>query len=264
MSGRHQQVDKLRKLLALAGSPNEHESKVARRAADRLMLRYGLTEADVREADDAGYCEMSLGITGWNVTWRFTLVSLAARVCGVEAVALRRGAKRLVKLCGARRDVGMANELYQKLENVVGELESRVAADGPVELLSLMVGDVSARTISDSFRRGAVAGLARLFYVAKQRERSEARDSTPAGAAVPVVEKPEDGCRALVRVRSLVGARATTHTDRVREKYSPETRPIDIVGDSVPLLFDLGYRFAVGQVVVGSDGNVQIKQRRGR
>lgn len=264
MSGRHQQVDKLRKLLALAGSPNEHEAQVARRAADRLMLKHGLTEGDVREADDIEYFEMSLGIAGWNATWRFVLVSLAAKVCGVEAVALRKGAKRLVKLCGARRDVGMANELYQKLENVVGELESRVAEDGQVELLSLMVGDVSARTISDSFRRGAVAGIARLFYLAKQRERTEVRDSTPADPAVPAVEKPEDVCRALVRVRSLVGAWVTTHTDRVKEKYAPETRPIDIVGDSAPLLFDLGYSFAVGQVVVGSDGNVQIKQRRGR
>jgi hypothetical protein len=45
--------DKIAKLLALAGSHNDHEAKAALLAARRLMARYKLTERVVeREKDD--------------------------------------------------------------------------------------------------------------------------------------------------------------------------------------------------------------------
>lgn len=265
MRARDQQVDKLRKLLALASSPNVHEAKVARQAADRLMRKRGITEEDVKAADDAGYFEMSLGIKGWNATWRFALVSLAAQVHGVKALAMQRGAKRHVKLCGPRREVGLAHDLYLRLSEIVRDLEVLAAEDGRVVRLARLMGDVSAREMSDAFRRGAVAGIVVVFRRARKRGASE--ESRPASERVKQdspasVEVPTSECRELVRVRSLATVSSSDHEEKVREKYSPETKPIDIVGNSDPLLFGLGCRLATAHVEVGTDGEIVFKPRR--
>lgn len=46
-------LDRIRKLLALAGSPNQHEAEIAMRKAHELMLRHNIEEARARTAADA-------------------------------------------------------------------------------------------------------------------------------------------------------------------------------------------------------------------
>jgi len=208
---------------------------------------------------------MPLGISGWNATWRFTLVTLAARICGVEAVALRRGTRRLVKICGSKAEVVRGHDLYQRLLTVVRELEVMVATDGRSALLATMVGDISAREISDSFRRGVVAGMVQLYSASRKRKETEvAGGSPPAAEAGAGATDSGEVCRALVRVRSLVAVGAEpSHAGRVRERYAPETRPIDIVGCSNSLLFELGYSCALAELVlVGDDAQVRARRRR--
>ena len=44
-------LDRIRKLLALAGSPNQHEAEIAMRKAHELMLRHNIEVANTRQAD---------------------------------------------------------------------------------------------------------------------------------------------------------------------------------------------------------------------
>lgn len=52
-------LDKIRKLLALAGSPNQHEAEVAMATASRLLLRHNLSLADTTTPHD--YAARTLG-----------------------------------------------------------------------------------------------------------------------------------------------------------------------------------------------------------
>lgn len=44
-------IEKIRKLLALAGSPNEHEAALALQRAQELMARYNIEYADLKESE---------------------------------------------------------------------------------------------------------------------------------------------------------------------------------------------------------------------
>lgn len=44
-------IDRIRKLLALAGSPNQHEAEIAMRKAHELMLRHNIEVASTRQAE---------------------------------------------------------------------------------------------------------------------------------------------------------------------------------------------------------------------
>jgi len=49
---RQKRMDKVSKLLALAMSPNKHESKLAARMAAEMMERYGLSAGDIKTKED--------------------------------------------------------------------------------------------------------------------------------------------------------------------------------------------------------------------
>lgn len=85
MTRREKQLDRLAKLLALAGSPNACEADAARRQAERFMRKYGLRREDVASRE-VGYHEVTMSGRGWDSDWRFRLASTAARAYGAEAV----------------------------------------------------------------------------------------------------------------------------------------------------------------------------------
>ena len=270
MHDRVSKIEKLRKLLALASSPNRHEAEAAGKAADRYMRRHHLTEYDVARADADAYCEVSLGVAGWSANWRFVLVTLAAREHGAEAVALQYGSRRKVKICGARSSVEKARRLYERLEEHVKKLEVEAAREYGEELAAMRF-QASARQISDSFRRGAVMGLARLYELAKlrresrpadpeesskSRETSQVEDKTKAAPTAPCTET------ALVRSTTVASRASSDHSERVKERYAPKEKPVDVFGNSDPILFDLGARFAMVRSVVGPDGDVMLKSEK--
>ncbi|CAN5724539.1 hypothetical protein BH11MYX3_BH11MYX3_16700 [soil metagenome] len=51
--GNERALDRIRKLLALAGSPNQHEAEIAMRKAHELMLRHNIEDARARTQSDA-------------------------------------------------------------------------------------------------------------------------------------------------------------------------------------------------------------------
>lgn len=282
MSSREDKVDKLRKLLALGGSPNAHEADAARRSAERFMRRHGLTRRDVEEADDEAYCEVSLGAVGWDATWRFALATVAARRCGVEVVGLQFGQRRKVKVCGARGSVRRAEKLFKELENAVRILE-REAAVRYGRVVAKLVGELTASEISDSFRQGVVYGIARVCRSGGKKSTSgddegsavgrgrAASGSADGGKTVepdaPRLEGADRGCRALVRYGELAVSgdlRLAEHAEKVRERHAPVEKSVDLRDEAHPLLFELGCKMAEARVKVSEDGEITLVGRRSR
>jgi hypothetical protein len=230
---------RLAKLLALTTSSAVHEAAVARRAADALMLKYGLTEVDAKTEELSGFYERPLGAKGWDKAWRFALVTVAARSCGAEAIALRVGKRKKVRLVGERRDVEDSHALYSELLLVVTDLEVLAAAELASDLADL-AGDCSPSEAADAVRLGMVWGIAATL-------KKKTMDEAMGGGA----SSSQRG-RALARVRP-------DHSKQVKAKYDP------VVGESPqeeaasPILVALGLEFAKLRLVV-SEGGFRIRR----
>jgi hypothetical protein len=267
---RRRALDKLRKLLALAQSSNPHEAAAARSRADSLMARHHLTEDDVVEHANTDYHEVSLGDRGWTAAWRFALVTVAARSCGVEAVALQDGRRRKVRLCGARGKIAEARQFYAELLDVIRDLEKLALDEYGDELGQLVVGN-SARDITDAFRQGAVIGLAAAMDAARNRRQGQAESSVEEGElsdrspGAPAGEAKISGEVGMV----LRGVRGhwpeDEHREKIREKYAPRQRPV-IAEDKVsePLVFLFGRRLAASRVMFKDDGSVELMRSKQR
>lgn len=242
MADRERLLARLRKLLALRDSPNGHEAAAARAAAESLMLRHGLTEAEAAAEPRTGYYELPMGARGWGSAWRFALVTVAARSCGAEAVALQSGSRRKVRIVGERADVECARDLYLQLLEVVRGVERRAASEYAEELVELASWG-GARAGADSFRRGVVHQLAVMLL---GRRRPDPGAGGPYPAADPVVP-----------ASSL--ARVGRHAGRLKNKYDPQERPIDLDDATVPLMFEMGRRLAGTWLSLGPDGGVRLK-----
>ena len=165
-------LERLRKLLALTASPNANEAAVARNKASKLMQEHGLSEQEVLDSDSAGRMfEMSMGVEGFSARWKFVLVVLVARAHGCEAVGLRRGKMRKVRVVGMKKDVEKTSKLFVHL---LGEIECIVkieCSDPPDEILIEVARGRrrNLRTYLDSFRRGAVMALAERLRAPKKK-----------------------------------------------------------------------------------------------
>jgi hypothetical protein len=254
---RRRALDKLRKLLALAQSSNPHEAEAARSRADFIMARHHFTEDDVVEHSNTDYHEVSLGDRGWTAAWRFALVTVAARSCGAEAVALQDGRRRKVRLCGERGKVAEARELYTELLDVVKVLEKLALDEYGDELGELVVGD-SARDITDAFRQGAVIGLAVAVDAASEGRR-RATTPRPADRSADVTSSKAK----ISETRGEVACRdvKAEHAEKIREKYAPGEKSV-IAAEEVTesLVFMFGRRLAASRVTFGEDGRAKVRR----
>lgn len=79
---REEALDKIKKCLALAASPEAHEAAAAMRQAQKLMAQFGLTEADVTLADVAEAKQQAQNAP--MVRWEASLAAMVARAFGCE------------------------------------------------------------------------------------------------------------------------------------------------------------------------------------
>ncbi len=238
---RERQLERLRRLLALEGSANVHEADAARRAAERLMSQHGLSRADAAQDAQSGYFELPMGATGWNATWRFALVTIAARHCGAEALALVVGPRRKVRIVGERACVEASKILYEEMLGIVRTLELHVGTEYAHEI-SEIAEWAGIRAVSDSFRRGVVWGLGKALAIA-----SSASD----------VQAPEPEAKDGVVVK--VELKTADPSDKVREKFDPEVKPNNLDDADVFQMYDLGIVAVRAYVVVKADGSLQVR-----
>jgi hypothetical protein len=190
-SGRSRILARVRKMLALATSSNEHEAVAAREAADSLKREHGLTDAEISAPDEQEIHEMPMGAAGFEAGWKFTLVTVVARSCHCEAVGLRVGERRKVRIVGKRPDVDRADRIFRHLLVAIDRLAAveigAIDWDDPSE--ASPAGSSDPEAYLDSYRLGAVARVSELFR-SRSRERE---DPAPGRSTALAIDRQDRG-----------------------------------------------------------------------
>lgn len=79
---RDEALDKIKKCLALAASPEQHEAAAALRQAQKLMAQFGLNESDVTLADVGEVRQKAQNVPV--VRWEAALAGMVARAFGCD------------------------------------------------------------------------------------------------------------------------------------------------------------------------------------
>jgi len=185
--------ERIRKLLALADSPNENEAAAAAEKAQALMLRYGIELAVVAASGGERLAVDEHVLDGKVDPWRRMLAAAVARSAGGEIVWEPGGSGRnqgKIFFYGPAGTVGGIVALYRYLEAQLVVISAAATA-------TRREWRVHGRTWRNSFLLGAVSRLG---------QRLDARRAKTTMAA--------DNSRALVLVKTAV--------DREIERRWPE------------------------------------------
>jgi hypothetical protein len=193
--------ERIRKLLALADSPNENEAAAAAEKAQALMLRYGIELATVAASSGDRLAVDEHVLAGKVDPWRRILAAAVARSAGGEIVwapgDYGRSQGKLF-FYGPAGAVGAIVELYRYLEAQLVVISASATA-------TRRERRVHGRTWRNSFLLGAVGRLA---------QRLDARRAQTAETA--------DNSRALVLVKSAVDHEIERrHPDLESSSYRP-------------------------------------------
>ena len=168
-------LDRVKKLLALSTSSNVNEAANAAAAAQKLMLEHKLTEADVSDTQEGQMFELSMGAAGFSMRWKFVLVTAVARSFFCEAVGLRVGQRRKVRIVGRREDVEIAARVFRHLHSEINRLAKIEieAVDWDEGVYSCRLGlaagiEHDPGQYLESFRRGAVAAVIAKFRTGEE------------------------------------------------------------------------------------------------
>ena len=181
---REQVLEKVRRLLALSQSNNEHEAAVAAAKAEQLLQEHRLTEAELEITNDAqerAALEADpLDVLGRNGTvWKGVLVYGISKLHGCYCYIDRdRNFRQRYRLIGRPSDVNSVRYLYAWLTTEIERLTQKHAGKG--------------RTWMNSYRRGAVSGILDAMREANRVSRVQAT-----GAALVKIDSRQIESEAL-------------------------------------------------------------------
>lgn len=230
MSDRAKVIDKVRKILSRTQSSNANEAAAAAALAAKLMRDNALSETDVTaEVGDPGdmVTEVVVGSDGFMAPWRFALVFEVSRAFFCDAIALRIGQRRKVRIIGRKDDAEVAMMVFKHLVKEIERLADDEMCD-PDVLFNMhidnlerfvSVGDSpsseTARGYKDSFRRGAVIAIA---WRLKNEFEEFARSSEK---ALVLVEKRHDEAKQF-RINKYGQSRELGAEDAVQRQSTDE------------------------------------------
>ncbi len=156
-------LDRIRRLLRLAESPNVHEAAVAAARAQELMARHRIEAAALDDADGgAGVKDLRdapLDGSKRLRAWKTHLADAVARANGCRVYLLERDGMKHIVLVGRAEDAELVRLLYP-------ELVKRV------EVLTWLHGQGRTRSFCHAFRLGVVTTLhERLALAAAEAKR---------------------------------------------------------------------------------------------
>jgi hypothetical protein len=165
--------DRIRKLLALADSPNENEAAAAAEKAQALMLRYGIELATIAVSGGECLAVDEHVLDGKVDPWRRMLAAAVARSAGGEIVWAPGGYGRSqgkIFFYGPAGTVGGIVELYRYLEAQLVVISAAATA-------TRRERRVHGRTWRNSFLLGAVGRLAQRLD-ARRAQTTEAAENS--------------------------------------------------------------------------------------
>lgn len=124
--GERRMIDRIARLLALAGSPNAHEAEAAASAAQRLMLKYNL---DPGRTNAGAYGFMHVGKPSGRVGEAERILAMIlgkyffVEVIWVPVYRVQEGKRGTVlELCGSEANLAMADYVHAFLTNTAEQL----------------------------------------------------------------------------------------------------------------------------------------------
>lgn len=116
-------LDKLQKLLALAGSDNEHEAQLAMSKAEDLMREHDLSVADVALNGSGAHVQSQkvFGLTVTYTKWEGSLGWTIARTFNGQAIRTTRGENEgwSFTFVAGRTDLVIIVDLYERLRETI-------------------------------------------------------------------------------------------------------------------------------------------------
>ena len=173
-------LDRVRKLLALAGNSaaSSQEVETAAKLAQELMQEHKLTASDVGEhsTDASEIIDLPAGKEGYMASWRFALVTSVARAFFCEAIGLRVGRSRKVRIVGRTDDAGVVLEVTAFLTKEIERLTSEYASAPQDDFfLEDLLDDSTPAARRKAYRSGLAFGVSSTLdrQARKWREASE-------------------------------------------------------------------------------------------
>lgn len=136
-------VDKIRKLLALSTSSNEHEAALALENANKLLLKYNLEMSDIDEQVNLnGIVEDVVAESGRIMTWKLQLITslLDLNNCKI-IISSVIGAEKKLKAIGRKCNIEVSMAMY---DYVTQTMERKLKKEHVVNKFSFRIGFASA------------------------------------------------------------------------------------------------------------------------
>ena len=218
-------IDRIKKLLSLSQSNNEHEAALAAGQAADLMFKHEIKEAQLCESDEdkEDVDVTSLDETGSIVNWKGNLMNGLADGLGCAmhfSQIKKRGEKMktFYNVVGQPSKVDTIKYMYHYLVGEVDRLADKAYREEYMECKKSNVLPPSARSWKNAFRLGASSMIAKRLR--KQREESH-KDAEDAGLgfALVVVKKSEEAVVAFVAKKYPKLKKAASATYRSGSGY---------------------------------------------
>ena len=171
--------DKIKKLLALATSPNENEAKAALLKAKKLMMDHKISEAEVQGLEEQELIHLQCDDVRWTTDsgeiWITSLVNLIAdnHLCSCSWFTPKGKRTHILYIHGIGTDVELCKSV---IEYAVGFVRGRIK----IEQRRRVTSDPKA--VATSYARGFILGM-ELMY-------DEQKDEHPEWGLV--VSKPQE------------------------------------------------------------------------
>lgn len=176
--------DKIGKLLALSGSPNENEARLALLKAKELMMQHKLTEQDLtRETGDVIHRETDVTFSKRRASWTLQLASVIAENYFCRAFARRhsRQQTRTVCLAGFPGDVALCEKVLLYALSCINAWIRRM-----VRLNRELYTTKELGALADSYAKGYIAGI---FAAYRRQAKAHEKDWALVSARPSAVDK---------------------------------------------------------------------------
>ncbi len=171
--------DKIKKLLALATSPNENEAKAALLKAKKLMMDYKVSEAEMQDLNEQELVHLQCDSVRWTTDsgeiWITSLANLIAdnHLCSCSWFTPKGKRTHILYIHGLGTDVELCKSV---IEYAVGFVRGRIKIEQRRRITS------DPKAVAASYARGFILGM-ELMY-------DEQKDEHPEWGLV--VSKPQE------------------------------------------------------------------------
>lgn len=145
MTDKEKIVDKIKKLLALSKSSNEHEASLAMENANKLLMKHNLEMSDIEEIDMNDIIESEVMSGGRMMSWKLNILSSVMELNNCQILLYsQRGGKKTVKAIGKKTSIEVSVSMYDYLIKTMDRIIKNTIYD--IDVFSFRIGFAYAIT----------------------------------------------------------------------------------------------------------------------